>query len=723
MQRIGKLYQLVRHFGPAWLAYRSRYAFQQRTGMIRARLPAGAWSETPLSQLLRNPELADPEGYTAWRKAQCHRFFFAPERRHVDRQQFTRWDGELPASVVASRELARGTMRFFGHQAISTGFPPEWHVNPATGQRLPSDRHWSRFGEFDFGDIKLVWEPSRFSFVFDLVRAYWRTSDDDVAERFWQLVENWRTENPPQYGANWKCGQEVAMRVLAWCFGLHGFLDSPATTPARVAQLGQMIAVSARRIEANVGYAISQRNNHGISEAAALWTVGCLFPEFRHAEGWQRVGRLLLEREARSLIGTDGAFSQHSMNYHRLMLQTYLWSMRLAELQDVPFSPELYQRIQAAGDFLDQVQDEETGRVPNYGQNDGALLLPLNDCDATDFRPVVQSIHYLANRSRRLPSGAWDEDLLWLFGPEALDAPVEAKPRRDFVAPVGGYYTLRGKRGFVFTRAPRFRHRPSQADVLHVDVWWRGLNVALDAGTYSYNAAPPWNNPLAHTRCHNTVTVDDHDQMQRQGRFLWLPWLHAYASSHEPSEAGHLAYWEGRHDGYQRLTDPVLHRRGILRLGEDHWLVVDHLVGNKPHAYRLHWLLADLPYQWQDQRACLALTTDAGAYAVQAQASQQDAVVTLVRADQASERGWQAPNYFHREPALSLAMQATSESMAFGTLFGPSPCALKFAGNDILIDGGEWEATIQCAPIGAGQGTILREVAITGQTQDHLRLA
>src|SRR6185295_14728429 len=96
---------------------------------------------------------------------------------------------------------------------------------------------------------------------------YWRTSDESYIELFWSAVEDWRAKNPPQQGPNWKCGQETAFRVMAWCFALYGLMDAQATTAARVAVLAQMIAVSAHRIQANIDYALSQRNNHGISEA------------------------------------------------------------------------------------------------------------------------------------------------------------------------------------------------------------------------------------------------------------------------------------------------------------------------------------------------------------------------------------------------------------------------------------------------------------------------
>ena len=64
---------------------------------------------------------------------------------------------------------------------------------------------------------------------------------------------------------------------------------------------------------------------------------------------------------------------------------------------------ELYERVGRSGELLFQLQDEETGRVPCYGQNDGALVLPLNNCDPRDFRPVVQTVTMLTVRWKLLP--------------------------------------------------------------------------------------------------------------------------------------------------------------------------------------------------------------------------------------------------------------------------------------------------------------------------------
>jgi hypothetical protein len=702
--------QLLRTQGPGWLAFRVGHALRLRSGLLRHQLPATSWDEQPLTEFLRDPALARPEAYLTYRRGHAPPFFFATGDRDAAAPRLRGWDEGRTGPVELMDEFGRGVFRFFEHTPAMVGCPPDWHANPFTGERTPEDRHWSRIGDFGQGDIKAIWEPSRFGFAYTLVRAYWRTGDEAHAERFWQLVESWQARNPPQQGANWKCGQETSLRVLAWCFGLYGFLDARTTTAERVAALAQMVAVSGQRIEAVLSYALSQRTNHGISEGVGLWTIGLLFPELRPAVRWRDRGRRVLEDLGLALIYEDGSFAQHSVNYHRLMLHDYLWAIRLGDLHGRPLSAGLRERVGRAGELLFQLQDIKTGRVPYYGQNDGALILPLSNCDYHDFRPVVQAIRYLTTGTRRYGDGPWDEDLYWLFGAESLNRPVVALGRSDLQAEAGGYYTLRSAHGFAFTRCATFRHRPGQADLLHVDLWWRGQNIALDAGTYSYNASPPWDNALAHTAYHNTVGVDGLSQMDQVGRFLWLPWARGRKRCRADSAGGQLAYWEGEHDGYTRLPEPVAHRRGVLRLGDEHWLVLDALQSRGEHRYRLHWLLPDLPATWEPGpdrggqsgvTGFLTLATPVGPFTVGVGwlgESQGDG--SLARAEVDSPRGWRALYYLHRQPALSLAADRRAADLRFWTVFGPPGTAVTADAEGLRVTGPGGRAAVR---LGVGE--------------------
>jgi len=715
--------QMLRHFGAGWMLKRAGYLVSQKTGLLEYRMKSVPWDSVPLGSFLKDITLSEPGSYFSWRHKGPVPFFFTPADLEIYRTFVERWDGGSEDPVREASETVRGVMRFFRCQPLSTGFPPDWHKNPMTSERVDSTRHWSRINEFAHGDIKTIWEMSRFTFVYPLVRAYWRSCDEIYAEAFWTAVESWCACNPPNHGINWMCGQEISFRIMAWVFGLYGFLSASATTPERVSLLAQMIAVSGRRIAGNIGYALSQRNNHGISEAMGLWTVGLLFPEFHESTAWKEMGRKYLEREGRRLIYEDGAFSQHSLNYHRLMLHDYLWATRLGDLSGCPLSDELKARIEQAGEFLYQLMDRTTGRVPNYGHNDGSLVLSLTNCDYSDYRPVIQSTWYGLKGKRVFDDGPWDEELFWLYGPKSLGSATDTIEIHDLSARQGGYYTLRSEEGFAFIRCASFRDRPGQADQLHTDIWWHGRNIAIDAGTYSYNAPSPWDNALERTCCHNTVTVDGLDQMDRVGRFLWLPWIGAIVEHSLKGKDGRLSYLEGRHNGFERLKHPVRYRRGIVRIGPDHWLVLDDLLSLGTHDYRLHWLLTDVPFVFDEQDGSIVLDLGFERYVIRSGGYGKDITWSLVRGDSQSPRGWVSEYYHDRRPALSLAAHVRSEKQLFYTILGPEPVAVTAMNNELRIEGEEWLSFValndHLGDGSRGSHPLISKVSISGSMTDE----
>lgn len=667
----------------------------QKSGLLERRMRATPWGNSSLARFVTDRSLTEANEYRAYRLNSGPHFFVKSDDRAASRALLREWDQSEVSPIRNSNRILKGELQFFSRTWIKAGLPFEWHRNPVTSQTIPSSQHWSSINEFGYGDIKLVWEMSRFSFAYSLVRAYWRSGNEHYAEAFWKAVESWRIANPPNCGANWKCGQEITFRVMAWIFGLYGFLTSAPTTSQRVAMLAEMIAVSGQRIAANIGYALSQDNNHGISEAAGLWTIGLLFPEFRDAEVWRELGKKNLEDQANRLIYEDGAFSQHSLNYHRLMLHDYLWTIRLGDLNGHPLGSRVRDSVHRAGQFLYQLQDHISGQAPNYGQNDGALILPLTNCDYSDYRPIVQSALFYMTGKRVFQAGPWDEELFWLFGRAALKAEIEAPPIDDFAAEKNGYYTLRSDQGFVFFRCGSFRSRPGQADMLHVDLWRKGNNVALDPGTYSYNAPDPWNNSLASTKFHNTVTIDNRDQMDHAAKFIWLPWLRGKIRCNKTSESRSLSYCEGEHDGYERSSRPAKYRRGILRISPAHWLILDALFSHEVHDYRLHWLLADVPYNFDEKKGTIDLYFNKESYSVKIGGIEKPIEFSFVRADEETPRGWVSSYYHDKSPALSVAATTRSQRQIFYTVFGPEPVDVHWKKDGLRIDGESWNCEVK----------------------------
>ena len=664
IRKIFSIKSLYQHFGPRWFLFRVGYAFRMKTGMIRNHIPAYPWQEKSLADWVKLGVPTNAEEYFQWRQDNEPKFLFdqIPE---IPKK--VKWNRDLVLKE-ADQYLA-GISRYFSKTDFQVGFPPDWYLDPFLNNHLPQNEHWAQIPDDGDYDIKFVWEANRFSQIFTLVRAYAHKPDDHYPTAFWTIIEDWMENNPPNFGPNWKDGQEVALRILAISFGYYAFQYHPESTPDRVTKLTILIAALAERICKNIDYAIFTRSNHTISEGFGLWLTGTLFPELRSAEKYQQNGKKILEKEASRQIYPDGGYSMHSLNYHRFVLHIYIFALRIAELNDNPFSTNVYQAIERSVEFLYHLMDTKTGKMPQYGSNDGALILPLNSCDYGDYRPLLQAGYYLLHQKRLFSAGTWDEDLFWLFGLQNFTKSKETKTQlSDYVFLDSGISKVSGKDSHLFVRCNNFRDRPSHADQLHVDLWWQGKNIALDAGTYLYSGEEPWQNGLARTNVHNTITVDNQDQMQKFSRFIWVDWSKGVVLNH--GEKHGVKYWQGQHSGYHRLSDPVNHKRTIILLDGNGWLVIDHVSGNKPHDFTLNWLLDKSFSAVDEENNILKLDHLSKTIKVHFGGINTPSEISLVSADPHSTRGWVSNYYGYKEPALSVQLHANNTQMIFWTFFG-----------------------------------------------------
>ncbi|MEQ8903309.1 MAG: heparinase II/III-family protein [Roseovarius sp.] len=459
--------------------------------------------------------------------------------------------------------------------------PPDWFANPFSDQPQPdASRDWWRIPDFGHGDIKGVWELSRFDWA-----VAWGTQaaqgDAQALSRLNCWLDDWAAHNPPFKGPNWKCGQEASIRVMHLCVvaWLLGQDDRPEQG------LVDLLTGNLKRIAPTMSYAIGQDNNHGTSEATALFVGGSLLAGHHpDAAKWARKGRRWLEERAQTLIAPDGSFSQYSVTYHRVMLDSYSLAEAWRRHRDLPaFSPLLHERLAAAATWLFAMTDPQSGDAPNIGANDGARLIPLIDSDYRDFRPSVQLAMTLFAGKRAYAPGRWDDVLEW-FG-IALPEHCAAAPTRSFDD--GGYHVLRQGDTLAVLRYPRFRFRPGQADALHLDLWHEGRNLLRDAGTYSYNSeGAEW---FGGTSAHNTVTFDGRDQMPRLGRFLFGDWLKAEHVEEVRATQDGLAASAGYRDGYGARH----HRR--IALNDGYMTITDRIGGQFERAC-LRWRLAPDDY-------------------------------------------------------------------------------------------------------------------------------
>ena len=506
---------------------------------------------------------------------------------------------------VASREaclagadaLLAGRATWFSNEEHEIGSPPDWFLDPASGQRFPDgSEHWSRCKPFAATDVKRCWELSRWGWAPLLARAWRFTGDSCYLDGLNTWTQSWCQANPVHGGLNWLCGQEASLRLLH-AFQAWQLSDAPARLPNLHPERAAFAAAHLQRIAATELYAQAQDNNHWTSEAAALFIGGNWLVAFSSlyapaARHWAKAGRRALERSVSRLVLPDGSFAQHSVVYHRLVIDTLaqveIWR-RWLNLE--PFSIRFTERCCAATTWLTSMVDPISGDAPNLGSNDGAFCYQLHTQHYRDFRPTLQLASVLFQSQSALPPGPWDEPLHWLglVGdgiPAQVDRPAPVEPITLFAD--GGYVVLRPtSSSWALFRLPKYRFRPAHADPLHFDLWHQGVNLLRDGGSYSYNPYPSDIAVFPGIATHNTVQFDGAEPMPRLGRFLWGDWLQLEAPPKVLSNSVKAAYRcpYGRHQREVKVDD------GGLR-----WTITDTCSDFKSHSL-LRWRLC--PGDWR----------------------------------------------------------------------------------------------------------------------------
>lgn len=660
MRSLLKYWQLVTHLGIGWVWYRVVYAWTRKSGALRRATPMIPWDDVPGSLLVLHD---------------CS----AP---HYARTE------HLQEVVQEADRILAGEFRLFSFHRVVAGFPPDWHADqlactrggqsegieaeakarepgilgPVTGA-VVKPIHWTLISDAGSKDIKGVWELSRFPWAFTLARAYAVSEDPRFCDGFWTLFSDWCDRNPPNVGHNWMCGQEATFRLMAVLFAVEVMGASKKQTLG----VSRFVMATGNRIEANLNYALSQKNNHGVSECVGLISAALALPEYVRSSKWLKRGLKHLAAQLDELVYEDGSFSQHSLIYHRVLLHDLCWvSVRLTKAgHQVP--DWLAAKAVRALDFLVAITDLETGEAPLFGSNDGANILPLSEAAYLDMRPTIQMVSAVFKSELPLGEGPWDEAAEWMVGKLTAIPRIDSREVSSiWRADDGGYAQISTNIDRIFIRCPKlFHQRPSQADMLHVDVWLNGKAVVQDGGSYSYNS-PERFKDLSEARHHNGLTIDGAEPLRKFSRFLYLPWpkggVELVGSGAENQCA--IRVWNDAYHG-----SGVNWQREVDRNPGGGFTVIDKVTfpSARSRNLRWHWRLAGDGWILDEANGECRRQNDDVRISWKGIAGLN---ARLIRADSSTATGWWSPYYSEAEPCDALILDVTkSEAVELITSF------------------------------------------------------
>lgn len=554
IKKIRLALQLLGNMGFRYTAFRVLFELQKKSGVFKKRFPV-------------HPAMKEFISLQEWK---AKTVFLIQEQ--------ATWKN-YPFAVDQSKteKMRQGIFECFSSIEYNLGVTYNWITNPDTGFQYDIQKHWSEINDYDStsGDIKFVWEKSRFSFLYALIREDIAHGTDN-AEFVFSEIQSWLKANPINQGPNYKCSQETSLRIINWTFALHFYRNSSHLTETLFQEIMHSIYWQIKHVRSNIHFSrIAVRNNHAVSETLMLYIGGLIYPFFPESAEWKRKGKKWFEQEIAYQVYPDGTFLQFSMNYHRVLIQLFNLAFLVADKHGEKFSGLVYERAYKSLNFLFQCQAQQNGYLPNYGANDGALFFPLTNCEYRDYRPSLNTLHLLLTGQHLYEQGPWyEESRFYGIQNQVAAFPVLQQQQGWITFNDGGYYLLRENASFTFIRCGQQKDRPSQADNHHLDIWVNGENILPDGGTYKYNTDTKWLKYFMGTESHNTIMLDDQDQMLKGGRFIWYYWTRKIASTTgEDTESYHFT---GRICSFRHLGKRIVHTRNIIKSkGENKWRIID----------------------------------------------------------------------------------------------------------------------------------------------------
>jgi len=534
-------------------------------------------------------------------EGQCGQPWLAQLPREFDEERYRR----------AADRILTGSFDVLSLRGAQLGFPPRWNVDPRTGIEAPLV-----FGkELDYrkrslvGDVKYLWEPNRHLELVTLAQAWHLTGEERYLAGCRTLLESWFNQCPYPRGVNWCVSLEHAVRLVNWSFAW--FLLGGESSALFAGEEGR--AFRSRWLESIYQHCHfiprhwsrhSSANNHLLGEATGLFVAALTWPLWPESAQWARQARAELESEALEQTFADGVNREQAIWYHHAVTDMMLVSGLVARANQCDFGEDYWNRLEMMLEFVASIMDVG-GNVPMIGDADeGVLVRFAPDADLDVFRSLLATGAVLFRRpAMRAKAGEFDDKTRWLLGDAAqttfssIDASKAFPVRRAF--PEGGYFIL--GEGFETAREVKLVADAGplgylaiaahgHADALAFTLSVGGHPILVDPGTFSYTAMP-WRRYFRSTAAHNTVVVDDRDQSEYGGSFLWLQHANAtletfYASGDDQTLSAH-------HDGYRRLADPVRHRR-VWRYasGIAHLSITDELSCAAEHSVAIYWHFA-----------------------------------------------------------------------------------------------------------------------------------
>jgi len=496
-------------------------------------------------------------------------------------------------TIVDADKICNNTFNLLGSGNKNLGKNINWRQDFKSGYTWPLDFYTKiKIDLSKKADIKVPWELSRFQFSTTLGKAYWYTNNKKYLEKWKELVLDWIKKNPVEYGPNWSCTMDVAIRAVNWIIG-YFFFEDDLDENFKI-EFYKNLYLHGLFIRDNLEW-LPIRSNHYISDIVGLIYTGLFFNEKK----WVNFGINELKKEMQAQVLADGIDHETSISYHRLVTELFL-SATVLLMKNGKFLPNWFvKKLEKMINFV-LYYTKPNGLAPLIGDNDNGRLYIFAYNDINDHRYLLSVGSVLfKNKLFKKYSNNFNEEAFWILGFNGYNKFEKIRKTEVEITSKGfdegGLYIIRDSKNYIIIHCGKIGSNGlgshNHNDQLSFELNVNKKDIIIDPGTYTYTSDPENRNLFRSTEMHNTIRIDKKEQNRFYPDILFYMENNTKTKLIQFKEKGNETVFRGEHFGYKRLKDSVIHQRYVI-FNKKEIKIEDNLKGKGNHFVELFFHLA-----------------------------------------------------------------------------------------------------------------------------------
>lgn len=432
-----------------------------------------------------------------------------------------------------------------------------------------------------FEDEEWTFMINRQRYLYLIAQSYLMTEDEKHIESFNYIINNWIDNNhlnKENKKTTWRT-IEAGIRIKNWVKSLDILLESKKIHEELLCKILVSIHEHLKYLDENNKYERVLSNWVILEQQGAFMALN-YFPELKISKELKEKNIKTLECAINIQVVEDGLHWEQSFQYHNEMLSCYLEILCLTKKNNIKISMDIKNKV------FDMLMATLYIMKPNKCQSN------YGDSDEEDLREILTLGALIFKQGLFKNYGYEEVDIttLMLYGEKSIEEYCSlqeksvSKVSKAFVD--SGLYFMRTgfekNDSYSMFKCGFLGSGHGHSDTLHLEVSYKGEDILVDCGRYTYSQNNPIRIELKNPKSHNTTIVDNENftictsSWSNNGIATPIKGLNKFTQNYDFVEGGHLGYIN---------TKGIFLNRKVIYIKHGIWVVSDEFFGNGKHEY------------------------------------------------------------------------------------------------------------------------------------------